>query len=96
VFFGASISCRRVLFRMKKKETDKTALGGVGGASPTRKMRGVTAVEMIAKIRICNNVIKLERDSPEQQGRQVDLRILSYCLIKGSKAGLVHFRLGWL
>ena len=38
---------------MNGMKEENSLLGGVGGASPTRKMRGVTAVEMIAKIRIC-------------------------------------------
>ena len=36
-------------------------LGGVGGASPTRKMSGVTAVDIMARMRICARLETMSR-----------------------------------
>jgi len=36
-------------------------LGGVGGAPPTRKMSGVTAVDIMARMRICARLETMTR-----------------------------------
>jgi hypothetical protein len=60
---------------MKGMEEANSVLGGVGGASPTRKTRGVTAVEMIAKIRTYNDITKLDGIKRET-GRLTDPPVL--------------------